>query len=97
MNNKNNGGSAFPTVDEMTICAVFDEKGSVIGNKAVNVGCAGMTLRDYFAAKAMARFLELESSVDADGEIKWDPSFREIAECSYCVADAMLAKRDGGQ
>lgn len=46
----------------------------------------GMTLRDYFAAKAMQTVL-------AD----WDenPSYQSIAEISYRIADAMLMVKSG--
>lgn len=47
-------------------------------------GCYGMTLRDYFAAKAMAAFL-----VGADGWIN-----DVLAAEAYAVADAMLAARE---
>ena len=50
-----------------------------------NQGWVGMTLRDYFAAKAMAAILEHE---DAMGD-----SFGVIAHVSYEMADAMLIER----
>jgi vacuolar-type H+-ATPase catalytic subunit A/Vma1 len=43
----------------------------------------GMTLRDYFAAKAMAAALSAGSSLKV----------RELAEAAYIMADAMLAAR----
>lgn len=46
----------------------------------------GMSLRDYFAAKAML------------GRMSWDPhidtTFAEIAEQAYGIADAMLETRE---
>lgn len=42
----------------------------------------GMTLRDYFAAKAMMIFL-------ANDETDWDDDVRD----AYAVADKMLAER----
>jgi hypothetical protein len=44
---------------------------------------AGMTLRDYFAAKAMEAFLH-------DGSSEVD----EVAEAAYIVANAMLKARE---
>ena len=44
---------------------------------------AGMTLRDYFAAKAMEAFLH-------DGSSEVD----EVAEAAYIVANAMLRARE---
>lgn len=55
----------------------------------------GMTLRDYFAAKAMNGYLanpwqakELDETGDSSGE-----QMRIVAEISYAMADAMLAAR----
>lgn len=48
----------------------------------------GMTLRDYFAAKAMQAFLN-EAGWKADQ--KW---FAEIAEGAYKMASAMLQARE---
>ena len=47
----------------------------------------GMTLRDYFAAKAMQGMIDY-----------WDENpnleFEHIANCSYDMADAMMKARD---
>ena len=55
----------------------------------------GMTLRDYFAAKAMNGYLanawqakELDDTGDSSGE-----QMRIVAEISYAMADAMLSER----
>jgi hypothetical protein len=48
----------------------------------------GMTLRDYFAAKAMQAFLD---QVGWKSDQKW---FDEIAEGAYRQADAMLKARN---
>lgn len=63
MSNTNTGGPAFPL---QSIGPDFAP------------GYAGMTLRDYFAAKAMQGLI-----VDVDG-------YDYIAEVSYKMADAML-------
>ena len=44
----------------------------------------GMTLRDYFAAKAMQAYLTAD-------ETGWD--FYELASSAYTMADAMLKER----
>ena len=45
----------------------------------------GMTLRDYFAAKAMQTYMHQEV---------WNPNtYKDAAEKSYRVADAMLKAR----
>ena len=48
----------------------------------------GMTLRDYFAAKAMQNFL---STVGWNSDQKW---FDEISVGAYRMADAMLKARE---
>lgn len=65
---KNTGGPAFP------FSHVFKEQA---------VFCDGMTIRDYFAAKAMHGLIE--SNGTASG---W------IAAAAYAIADAMLEARE---
>ena len=65
-------GPAFPSV----------ETDPVMGSR----GELGMTLRDYFAAKAMAAMLTIEDVHLNSGEIK-------VAVWAYSQADAMLAER----
>lgn len=50
-------------------------------------GPSGMTLRDYFAAKALDGML---SSPRTPGQISWV----ELAAHSYAAADAMLSERE---
>jgi hypothetical protein len=71
MNNTNTGGPAFPlsTVDPY--------------DRSVTT-CDGMTLRDYFAAKAMEGML-------SDTALVGTPD--EFAIKAYAVADAMLSAR----
>lgn len=70
MSIKDDGGSAFPLTDH------FDE-----GN---NYKCAegGMSLRDYFAAKAVIGLIE-----NSAGDHEW------LAKQAYAAADAMLKER----
>ena len=73
----NNGGPAFPIADPFSVkCPSTDEEALRLRN--------GMTLRDYFAAKAMQAFIG--QHVDAGGD-------DHLAEESYSVADAMLRAR----
>lgn len=74
---KDTGGPAFPTAD---------------ANREEDYGTRGMTLRDYFAAKAMNGYLsnawqakELDDTGDSSAE-----QMRIVAEISYAMADAML-------
>lgn len=71
---KDNGGQAFPR-------PAGDYNGSRHGNGAQE----GMTLRDYFAAKALQGLcagLEYGDDVDA------------VPELCYMMADAMIAERN---
>ena len=65
----NTGGAAFPGLHPSKECQYNDP---------------GMTLRDYFAAKAMQALLSIEG-----GTLEKD------AEVAYKMADAMLKARDG--
>lgn len=71
MNTKNDGGPAFP--HHFTQDSVGD--------------CKGMTLRDYFAAKAMQGFLANPERSNT----------RDVAKWAYSAADAMLAAREQQQ
>jgi hypothetical protein len=73
MNNTNTGGPAFPIERIMLDCGLQS--------------FPGMTLRDYFAAKAMQGYL---------GSPEWlrEVSPQGTAEAAYRVADAMLKARE---
>lgn len=49
----------------------------------------GMTLRDYFAAKAMQSILALGEAYDYEG----DTPVEQLPRHAYALADAMLAER----
>ena len=66
-----NGGSAFPTSNYQKIVPISTGYSE------------GMTLRDYFAAKAMQSFV-LNKNILLD----------DAAELSYKMADAMLIARE---
>lgn len=70
---KDTGGPAFPTVD---------------ANREEDYGTRGMSLRDYFAAKAMHGLIEGALASDADF-----PHRDNVAVRAYAYADAMLAAR----
>lgn len=71
MSEQNNGGPAFPIVHP-----------PVQGVTAGGVEFYGLSIRDYFAAKAMNAFLSRDG-----GSLKQD------AEAAYQMADAMLKAR----
>jgi hypothetical protein len=73
MSNTNTGGPAFPTAE-------------IFHDGVVYTG--GMTLRDYFAAKAMQG---LTTTLDQTDE---EPLWTVIATDSYKLADAMLKARE---
>jgi hypothetical protein len=82
MSNTNTGGPAFPC------------EGIVTSN---GILCEGMTLRDYFAAKAMqaiyAAQVEWESNgCPADAESL--QVMEDVAGDAYAMADAMLRARE---
>jgi len=72
MNNTNTGGPAFPTTKPLEHWGDPNQ---------------GMTLRDYFAAKAMQA--AATNPKGADGF-----TFEQRAEWAYLQADAMLKARD---
>jgi hypothetical protein len=55
----------------------------------------GMTLRDYFAAKAMQGVLSAQTEI-LDGLLKHTGGSGSISELSYNLADAMLKAREDG-
>jgi hypothetical protein len=73
MSNTNTGGPAFP-IERQTIAEQY--------------GSVGMTLRDYFAAKAMQGLLELTPK----DKQQWTNKI--IAETAYGMADAMMKARE---
>ena len=57
-----------------------------------NVRTEGMTLRDYFAAKAMASIVRRYDGHSFGGGPE-SPQYKELAGDSYFIADAMLKAR----
>ncbi|ELI9044540.1 hypothetical protein RSM66_002799 [Pseudomonas aeruginosa] len=70
---KDDGGPAFAR-----------PAGDYSGTRHGNAAQAGMTLRDYFAAKVLAGRSAIPGTIDPDYEGK----------IAYQLADAMLAARD---
>lgn len=78
MSNTNTGGPAFPVSHDMALVAGLQN-------------AYGMTLRDYFAAKALPVVITDWLNT---GDIFQDPEIPEvIARDCYIVADAMLKAR----
>ncbi|WP_334004283.1 hypothetical protein [Burkholderia cepacia] len=98
MDNTKHGGPAFPLADAQSVhrigaAAIEGITDSAERDRlyidATARACAGMTLRDYFAAKALAGTLAdpnvtLRATQDAD----------ILAKGVYRIADAMLRARE---
>lgn len=55
-------------------------------------GCAGMTLRDYFAGQALQGELAYYNPNEGDAHTNANP--RSVADACYAYADAMLVARE---
>ena len=84
---KETGGPAFP----QTMVDCGEPNGLVTNDELDNLG--GMTLRDYFAAKALpvlcGKYVEAAEKVGLDEDWK-----AGIATDAYKIADAMLEARN---
>lgn len=76
---KDTGGPAFPIVE---LCS-----GDTIGS------FYGMTLRDYFAAKALVVIADMAAKGLHDIKRANGTAEQSIASDAYALADAMLAER----
>lgn len=78
------GGAAFPSIYDQSFEQNFGHE-------------AGMTLRDYFAAKAMQGMLSHATRYkprEVDNDIYWHAA---LVKEAYEIADAMIAARGGSQ
>lgn len=84
---RNDGGPAFPVADVPMAEPETIDEGRAMARGAVS-------LRDYFAAKAMQSFYVGASGMGdmPPGEIA--RQFIEVGRLSYIAADAMLKARD---
>lgn len=81
------GGVAFPAVE-------YDQRvASDGGGPMIHRQHPGMSLRDYFAAKAVIG-ITLSGPHTNERFISADEWPRQVAEAAYKVADAMLALRE---
>lgn len=79
---KHDGGPAFPQALNPHV-----ETGGAFA------GCEGISMRDYFAARAMeAKWPTWSFSVDTKGFVNAEDAATLAANC-YALADAMLAER----
>ena len=82
------GGPAFPRQD---VVWTMDN-----GTQTGTEGHPGMTLRDYFAAKAMQGILSAWYQTK-DKNVMHDDKMGTFAYWSYGMADAMIAERAKGE
>ena len=82
MSATDNGGPAFPVAE------VFDERRGLITQYASD----GMTLRDYFAAKAMQTLLAMPPA-EFRGHLPGEKVGQLISRKAYSMADFMLKAR----
>lgn len=80
MSMKNDGGPAFPI-------PLTDDQEQEWNRSMGGVSANGMSLRDYFAAKALQGLMV--------GPIDHDAKPEDFAAVAYGLADAMLAVREG--
>lgn len=81
---KPDGGPAYPTHKRIT--ENYMDAAGYGRSRDLSVLVGGLTIRDYFAAKAMQGLI-----VDPE---RVDQSREECARLSYLIADAMIAERD---
>lgn len=77
---KQEGGPAFPAL----IPSVYVEEQ---GKSYPNFQDSGMTLRDYFAAKAMQSLTPKILTIGGKG------TYEDVAKHAYALADTMLVER----
>lgn len=79
------GGPAFP-------CQWLDFQPQT-GQQVVREQFLGMTLRDYFAAKALPPIMETVATLTPAEISAWATQEETIAKLAYFFADAMLRER----
>ncbi len=75
---KDTGGNAFP----------YSGEHKIYGRGGIHVDDRGMSLRDYFAAKAMSSLVISGLNTDA-----WS-DYEDMAKSAYSIADSMLKARN---
>lgn len=89
------GGPAFGGISAWM--KEFDSEGKCVGCWP-SMSNAGMSLRDYFAAKAMGDVMvDWRESRRCNPPTNFETDAPEVARYCYLMADAMLAARKGTQ
>lgn len=92
-NNINNGGPAFPAGSVRKSRPAHDAGGDWVETDRVQPLHKGLTIRDYFAAKAMQGMYNDGSVVAASKLVDDSANMDAVARWSYAQADAMLRAR----
>jgi hypothetical protein len=87
METKNTGGPAFPGIGYREIDTHHPMTGEKVGTTEVEVKEPGMSLRDYFAARAMQGIICTQPYPDGIVTVG-------IAGDAYAIADAMIKARE---
>lgn len=83
MSTIDNGGQAFPCLER--------------GGNGLDLTDGGMSMRDYFAAKALPIMWDAYDKGYCGLNDKDEPNVKTIASGAYQLADAMLrARKEGG-
>lgn len=82
----NNGGPAFPRRKNIRLIVNKSPESKL--TTELSGDDPGMTLRDYFAAKAMAALM-------VSASYKHIKTPEQLAESAYKLADIMIAEREG--
>jgi hypothetical protein len=85
---KQDGGQAFPSFDRLTMVRGASLDAGL--KEKVYYESTGMSLRDYFASKAMSSLIAIWKNVDDIDKFRLEAT----ALSSYHVADAMLKARE---
>ena len=85
---QNDGGAAFPSKMLVNRFATEESAQKLIGSD-------GMSLRDYYAAKAMSALI-CEAFIDAGRQRRSDPDevMQKTARAAFIAADAMIKARE---
>lgn len=75
----NDGGPAFPILER--------------GGQGLELSCVGMSLRDYFAAKAMHGLMTMDGVKVGEEGMQIPKHADIVAEIAYQMAGAMLKAR----
>lgn len=80
--------------DSWTMKELLAEGGTAFPHTAPDRIFQGMTLRDYFAARAMQSLVHDLAEALACGDEKIELALKNTARLSYAIADSMIRERN---